>query len=465
MSAQERRLLPYQARWVADKSGLKVIEKSRRIGLSWVEAYDAVLHAAARKGDIYYQSYDKDMTRGFIEDCAEWVEQLDKDASAVGETLLDDDSGAIQVFRIGFAGGKQIRAMTSSPRGFRGKGRPGDIAIVDEAAFIDDLDAVLKAAMSFINWGGAVHVISTHNGEASPFNALLRDVREGRIDGSDHRVTLRDALDQGLYGRIAAVTGMPDTPQAAAAWEKDVRARHGRHAAEELDCIPASGGGAWLGWEAIRDCRDELAGIPEHTGSGQVYIGIDVARRRDLWVAAVIERVGDVKWCRNLIVKRDIAFSEQRAIVRDLVDHYRPARVAVDQTGMGEAFVEQLRDDHGSLRVEGVLMTTPRRLDVATALREAVEDKRLRIPEDDDLHRDLHSVRAEAGPTGAPRLIAQSAGTDGHADRFWAIALACAAAATYVPEYNYIPAGDRYGYGSRDKWGIFGRATFGKGTW
>ena len=33
----KRSLLPYQARWVRDKSGLKAIEKSRRIGISWTE--------------------------------------------------------------------------------------------------------------------------------------------------------------------------------------------------------------------------------------------------------------------------------------------------------------------------------------------------------------------------------------------------------------------------------------------
>ncbi len=127
---------------------------------------------------------------------------------------------------------------------------------------------------------------------------------------------------------------------------------------------------------------------------------------------------------------------------------------------MGEAIVEQLQDDHGKIRVEGVLMTGPRRLDVATALREAVDDRRLRIPADDDLRRDLHAVRVEAGPTGAPRLIADRAGTDGHADRFWALALACAAAADGRTEYAYTPApppGASYG--------LPGRLHFGRGTW
>lgn len=37
----------YQQRWVADASPLKVIEKSRRTGITWAEASDNVLTAAS----------------------------------------------------------------------------------------------------------------------------------------------------------------------------------------------------------------------------------------------------------------------------------------------------------------------------------------------------------------------------------------------------------------------------------
>ena len=40
-------LMAYQQRWVADPSPLKVIEKSRRTGLTWGEAADNVLTAAS----------------------------------------------------------------------------------------------------------------------------------------------------------------------------------------------------------------------------------------------------------------------------------------------------------------------------------------------------------------------------------------------------------------------------------
>ena len=432
-----RTLLAYQDAWVEDDAPVAVIEKSRRIGVSWAEAYHAVMHAGEGRGDIYYQSYARDMTRGFIDDCAGWAEDLGIAAGAAGEVLIADEGKDIQAFRIRLARGHQILAMTSSPRGFRSKGRPGDVAVIDEAAFVDNLDEVMKAALAFNTWGGRVRVISTHNGEGNPFNTLCRDIREKRQPGSLHTVTLATALDQGLYRRIAAITGQPDTAEAEAAWEAGLRAQYGRHAAEELDCIAAAGGGAWIIYDLIRAAaKDKRAGLPEHRGAGPCYIGVDVARRRDLWVAAVLEDDGGMLWLREMVVLENARFSEQYAEVARLVRDHRPLRILVDQTGMGEAVVEQLQDDHGSLTVEGVLMSAATKLDVASALREAFEDRRIRIPADQVLWDDLHSVRAEPTITGAPRLIADRKDSDGHADRFWAMALAAAGAASVTGPFE-----------------------------
>ena len=430
----KRTLLPYQARWVQDKSGFKVIEKSRRIGLSWAEAYDAVLYAGTSKGggNVYYQSFAYDMTRGFIGDCADWAKFGNIPAQAVGETLINIDDSQIPAFKLPLANGREILAMTSAPRGFRSKGRPGDLAIIDEAAFVDHLDEVLKAALAFRMWGGHVHIISTHNGETSPFSRLVREVREGTRPGSLHTVTLADALADGLYRRICAIQGISWSSAAEAQWEARLRAEYGANAGEELDCIPSTGGGAWLAWHLIRQAEHGDAGQPEHYAGHAVYMGIDIARRNDLWVAAVLERLGDVLWLRELRVESNISFTRQHEIVDELVLQYKPVRIAADQTGMGEAVVEAMQDRHGRHRVEGVLLTAPRRLDVATALREVIEDQRLRLPADEVLRRDLHSIKSESGLTGAPRLVANRKDTDGHADRFWALALACAAAATKV---------------------------------
>ena len=449
-----RSLMPYQARWVQDAAGQKVIEKSRRIGISWAEAYDAVLHAGLESGggNVYYQSYAYDMAAGFISDCADWAEALEAGAAAADEILIQlDDRTTIQTHRLRLASGNEILAMTSAPRAFRSRGRPGDLAIIDEAAFVDDLREVLKAARAFRMWGGRVHVISTHNGADNPFAALCRDVREGRAPGTLHTVTLRDACCEGLAERSLAVQDMRATPADQAAWEAGIRAEYGEFAGEELDCVPSQGSGAWLAWDWIRACEGPAdAGAWTETKTGRVWraaagrqsgetawIGVDIARRVHLWVAAVVAVRGRRRRLVELVEARNLPFSEQGDVVRRLLLEWTPPRVAVDQTGIGEAVVEGWQRRFGRLRIEGVIMSGGRRLDVATALREVVEDTRLAIPPDDRLRADLHAIRRVATPTGT-RLVAPDGG-ESHADRFWALALACAAAAGGVADFGYTP--------------------------
>ena len=441
-------LLPYQSAWLKDDAGMAVCEKSRRIGISWAEALGAVRHAGRRvdAGNVYYQSYAKDMTSGFIGDCAGWAQAVQGAASVVGEDVFEEAGRKTWTYRIEAATGREIVAMTSAPRGFRSRGRPGDRAVIDEAAFVDDLGEVLKAARAFRIWGGKVRIISTYNGENSEFARLCRAVREGTQPGSIHGITFRDALDQGLYRRICAVSGQVWSPEAEEAWEAEVRAEYGEDAGEELDCVAASGAGHWLSWPMIHGAENAFAGKPGLHLGGSAFLGVDVARRRDLFVIAVLELAGDVLWVREITSRRNITFSEQDALLDEAVARYRPIRIAMDQTGMGEKPVEDAKSRHGGTRVEGVLMSGPRRLDVATSLREVLEDGQIRIPaKDPDLRADLRSVRTEDGPTGAPRLIVPRVKEAGsrektHADRFWALALACAATSDGGAEYGYEPA-------------------------
>ena len=48
-------------------------------------------------------------------------------------------------------------------------------------------------------WGARVRIISTHNGVNNDFNQLIQDARAGRKNYSIHRITLDDALKDGLY--------------------------------------------------------------------------------------------------------------------------------------------------------------------------------------------------------------------------------------------------------------------------
>ena len=201
-------LIPYQRCWVADRARVKVWEKSRRVGASYCEALASVLEAAKSREaggqSTYYLSYNKEMTQQFIKDCAFWAKVVNAAAGEVEELVLRDEDKDITVYRIRFASGYDIWGLPSEPRSLRSKqGR----VILDEAAFVDDLQEVLKAALALLMWGGSVLVMSSHNGEDNPFNELVQDIRAGRKKYSLHRTTLDDALADGLYQTICRTTG------------------------------------------------------------------------------------------------------------------------------------------------------------------------------------------------------------------------------------------------------------------
>ncbi|MBN4065272.1 hypothetical protein JYT85_01345, partial [Desulfocapsa sp. AH-315-G09] len=249
--------LSYQQEWADDKSQVKVIEKSRRIGLSWSEAGDDTLFASEAAGsDVWYIGYNKEMAEEFINDCAKWALLYDDAASAVEEEILKDKDKDILTFRIRFSSGHKIVALSSRPSNLRGKqGR----VVIDEAAFHDDLKALIKAAIALLIWGGEVRIISTHDGEENPFNELIKDIRAGRKPYSLHRVTLDDALEQGFYQRICLKLDRVWTQEGQDIWRQDLIDSYGDGADEELFCIPSQGSGAFLTRVLVENCMsDEL---------------------------------------------------------------------------------------------------------------------------------------------------------------------------------------------------------------
>ena len=266
-------LLDYQGDTVAKlESGtaLLVIEKSRRIGLTWGLASYAVLRAARAKSaggmDAMYISYSQEMTREFVDACGMWARAFNMAALDAEEFLFadKDESGdrSIQAFRIRFDSGFEIVALSSAPRTLRGK---QGLVIIDEAAFVDSLKELLKAALAFLMWGGQVIVCSTHNGVDNEFNVLVQDILGGRRKGAHTRIDFDQALHQGLYQRICLVTGKEWSPESEAAWRQDIIDFYGDGADEELFCIPALGSGLVADCAADRSADDAVGrGSADH---------------------------------------------------------------------------------------------------------------------------------------------------------------------------------------------------------
>lgn len=198
--------------------------------------------------DSLYLGYSLDMAREFIDTAAMWAKAFAPAACEVEECLFKDtkpdgSSDDILAYRIVFASGYEIMALTSRPRSLRG--RQG-MVILDEAAFHDQLGEVMKAALALLMWGGKVVVVSTHDGDTNPFNLLCEEVRKGNKPYELVKITFDDALADGLYRRICLTQGKEWSPEAESAWREDIVAFYGEDADEELFVIPRHGSGAYI---------------------------------------------------------------------------------------------------------------------------------------------------------------------------------------------------------------------------
>jgi phage FluMu gp28-like protein len=331
-------------------------------------------------------------------------------------------------------GGSYIRAIASKPSTARGM---SDNLILDEFAHHQDNRAIWTALFPVISKPNLkLRVISTPNGRGDKFYELMTapDTLFSR-----HVVTIHDAVADGLPRNIEELRrGIADP----VAW------------AQEFECQFIDSASAWLPFELIDGC--EAAEDAPEGSNWPVFVGVDFAARSDLTVIAVLARVGDVLWLVELIEMREAKFSEQLAALAEVFKTHRVVAAALDQTGMGEMPVQEAQRRHGQNRVHGVLFSAAAKMEMATALKEAMEDRRLRLPAGNAaLRSDLHAVRRVAGPTGIPRLVADR-DDNGHADRFWALALAVTAArAANDGPYAYQavpPAGERCRFPARGAW-------------
>ena len=420
-----------------------VIEKSRRIGLTWGLASHAALTASTMRTDggqdVYYMGYEKEMAREFIDVVGMWAKAFAIAASDAEEFVFgkDDADQEIKAFRVTFASGFEVVALPSKPRAFRGK---QGLVILDEAAFMDDVQDTIDAAMALLIWGGSVVIVSTHYGIDNPFNKLCDEIRADEDKAEKDRtgyslitITFDDAIADGLYERVKLVSRKPILPKLE--WIADIRRKMGEAAAQELDCIPSQGGGSWITRESLTACEHPEAGIPSLYTQGISYIGQDVARRRDFSVIASGELCGQILWIREIWTGVGISFADQYAEFDRQMARYRIAAGRIDQTGMGEAVVERHQEKHGSVRIQGRILSGPERLNLATKLRDRIEAGTIRIPHSSEIRSDLLALK-RAGKEGKALMETK----EKHPDIFWALALMCDAADIGPQLYDYTAA-------------------------
>lgn len=381
---------------------------------------------------------------------------LDARTDLSEDMKFDAMRAEVRLVRNGKVG--RIIVLAANPRTARGFS--GDL-ILDEFAFHENSRLIWEAAEPIIssNPDFLCRIASTGNGKRNMFYQMIS---EGRIPY--HRVRRSDAWAAGEIKIYSAVTGKEITPEIARAESSDKRAYD-----QNYECAFNDENSALLTQELINQAQRDGVGIDEQTwqpatiarlreiADGEIYLGQDFARTHDYSVQAVLLKLGQTYRIVAMLRMRDVRTPLQREELRQIATLPRFKAGHLDMTGNGLGLVEFSQDEPWGkegkivgvnfastepismrLRADGRKAETARVTELmAVALLEAFEDHRIEIPTDPQLRDDLRRPERIVSANGRSVSIAAVRDAAGHADHFWAIALAIRAAAKVTdPGYS-----------------------------
>ncbi|NWA40785.1 hypothetical protein HX889_24345 [Pseudomonas reactans] len=390
-------LMAHQSEWIAMQQDLDiaVCEKGRRTGITFAQAMTDTITAASEKdagGDnVWYMADTREKGLEYIGYVAKFAMIVARGQATMVEQHIfvdqkeDGTSRNIQAFRVRFASGYRVTALSSRPENIHGL---QGVVSIDEAALHKNVGHVLESATALLIWGGRIRVWSTHRGKKNPFNQFVQDVRAGRYGKRAKviKIGFDDAVANGLFERVCFMRGTTPTEQGKKDWYQAIRAGYGpRKAAmrEELDVIPRDGEGSaihgvWIE-RAMPEVRpvlrivftDDFPSRPEEEREswcatwiainlvplldalGKVFksrwaIGMDFARHRHFSV--IIPAMITQELRREvpfLIELANAPTRQQEQILWALLDALTNWTFAGDATGPGQTLMEYTGDRYG----------------------------------------------------------------------------------------------------------------------
>ncbi|GJQ32463.1 MAG: hypothetical protein HBSAPP04_13020 [Ignavibacteriaceae bacterium] len=331
--------LPYQVEWLRNDAPVKIWEKSRRIGATYVQAFEDVFDCVTGKVPaVWFSSADESAAREYIEYCVMWTRVFQVIADQGEETVVEAEK-EIKVFSIRFANGKRINALSSNPKAFRSKG--GKV-VLDEFAFHRDAKALWDAAQPATTWDFPIRILSTHNGKGCLYYRHLEKAEEN--GWWKYTTTIQMAVDQGLADKIA---GRALTREEREKWLDDLKRKTGDIHTwnQEYCCIPVDETTAFLTFDMIASaenpsCRHALnataADVKNWTvPADQLYLGMDIGRKKDLSVIWLAKEEAGFILTLGVWVLEKAPFHMQKSLLYSLLDLPQVRRACIDETGLG----------------------------------------------------------------------------------------------------------------------------------
>lgn len=420
-------LLDYQREDIESQDRYRWNCWARQTGKSFTKSLRRILRGLLRRRNQIF------LSAGMRQSC-ELMEKARQHCHALKLAFEFHGAGSLDLretqTQITLPGVVRIIALPANPQTARGY--TGDVLLDEFAMHTHDREIWAAMLPTLLRGDGELDVASTPKGRSNMFYEL----RSNPLF-TQSVVTLPDAIARGLPADAEAM-------RAAIGDDELYR--------QEFLCEFLDESTAFLTYEQIAACTDptllahrdvaSLASDPR-----EMFAGVDIGRVRDLtviWVLAALHvtpanRRHQAFETLAMIELVSEPFQRQFDVLCELLSIRQVRHCCIDAGGIGMQLAEQALERFGAHRVEPIHFTAALKSQLAGALRVAVECRSVRIPADDRIRNDWHSVQRTITESGHFRLSAPRR-EGSHADRFWAAALALHAAANATGAIEHIPA-------------------------
>lgn len=428
----------YQLDWIHNKNRFAIYEKSRRIGITFAEAYWSFRRRLLVKSDHIFCSADYKTSQEFLGYVAKFAMATNV---AIGQQFINEQAFTSE--RITMPNGSRIIIVSSNPNALRGMGQGMTDLTWDEAAFHEHAEEWYRSALPISDWGGHFHIISTHNGSGTVFNQILKDARNKRNQFKVFRTTLEDAVAQGLCekqpGAHRAIKDQEERRKFYLDQKRD-SCLNAEMFNQEYMCEVLSASS--IVTEPLYDAciipnfpvGKENYGI-DLNKSAPVVVGIDVGRTRDQTVIWAIEEGVDAKQInpklkrtyRTVLVRRlkNVPFQSQYEIISSLISHKAVKRVLIENNGIGMQLSEQLVAAFPS-KVSAWSTNSSNKAYAIERFAGWIAQNRIALPAEKEIKEDIMAMQRVISPTG--KIAYEGRTATSHCDAFMAATLALEAA-------------------------------------
>ena len=339
---------PYQDKLVRDymRHRFNVILKARQLGISEVTAaFAAWLMLFHRQKNILVMA-----TKG--QTAKNIVKKVKTSLKRIPKWLMLAEITTDNVMSIELDNGSQIKAITTSEDA--GRSEALSLLIIDEAAFVKNLDELWTGLSPTVSAGGRVIVLSTPNGVGNKFHQIYTDSENDQNEFHHTKIMWWEHPE-----RVSDLEDDPDRPgfKTSTWYRKEIKSSNmsDRDVAQELECSFNASGETVLSFEQLKWVESGLLDPQSREGQERnifvwwkkqpekrYVISADVARGDGRDNSAAI--VWDVETMDQVAEYYGKSKPEEFAkILMQLGHEYNNALLVVENNNVGLTCLEHLR--------------------------------------------------------------------------------------------------------------------------